>query len=259
MSEDRVVVITGASSGIGAALAIGLGADGFRVVLGARSLEKLAAVAEEAAPKGLALAVECDVTRRQNVEKLRDVALDRFGRVDVWVNNAGRGILRPVLELTDEDIDEMMAVNLKSAVYGMQTIIPYFIERGRGHVINVSSALARFPNAPLRSAYNAAKAALNAVSANVRMDLKRQGANDVHVSVVMPGIVPTEFAVHAKYSRGPLAKLPSGALQPQNVDDVVRVMRHVIDEPRAEVFTNPAAAEVVQRYVKDVEAFEAQL
>ncbi|HEU4995443.1 MAG TPA: SDR family oxidoreductase [Gemmatimonadaceae bacterium] len=259
MSEDRVVVITGASSGIGAGLAIGLGRDGFRLVLGARSQEKLRAVAEEAAPQGLALAVECDVTRRQNVEKLRDVALERFGRVDVWVNNAGRGILRPVLELTDEDIDEMMAVNLKSAVYGMQTIIPYFIERGRGHVINVSSALARFPNAPLRSAYNAAKAALNAVSANVRMDLNRQGANDVHVSVVMPGIVPTEFAVHAKYSRGPLAKLPSGALQPQSIDEVVQVMRHIIDEPRAEAFTNPAAAELVQRYIKDVGAFEAQL
>jgi NAD(P)-dependent dehydrogenase (short-subunit alcohol dehydrogenase family) len=259
VSEQRVVVITGASSGIGAGLALRLGRDGFRLVLGARNFEKLRAVAVESAPEGLAIPVACDVTRRADVEKLREKALARFGQVDIWVNNAGRGILRPVLELTDEDIDEMMAVNLKSVVYGMQAIIPYFIERGRGHVINVSSALARFPNAPLRSAYNAAKAALNALSANVRMDLKRQGVKNVYVSVVMPGIVPTDFAVHAKYSKGPLAKLPPGAVQPQSVAEVVDVMARVIDEPRAEVFTNPAAADVVQRYVKDVGAFEAQL
>ena len=146
-----------------------------------------------------------------------------------------------------------------SPAWRMQTIIPYFIERGQGHVINVSSALARLPNAPLRSAYNAAKAALNALSANVRMDLKRQGVKNVHVSVVMPGIVPTDFAVHAKYSRGPLAKLPAGSIQPQSVAEVVDVMARLIDEPRAEVFTNPAAAEVVQRYIEDVGAFEAQL
>lgn len=259
MSDDRVVVITGASSGIGAGLAIRLGRVGFRLVLGARNLEKLQAVAVEAAPEGLAIPVACDVTRRHDVERLRDAALERFGQVDIWINNAGRGILRPVLELTDEDIDEMMAVNLKSAVYGMQAIIPYFIGRGHGHVINVSSALARFPNAPLRSAYNAAKAALNALSANVRMDLKRQGVNNVYVSVVMPGIVPTDFAVNAKYTKGPLAKLPPGAIQPQSVEQVVDVMARLIDEPRAEVFTNPAAAEVVQRYIKDVGAFEAQL
>ena len=259
MTEPKVVVITGASSGIGAGLAIRLGREGMRLVLAARSAEKLEAVAVEAAPGGLALAVPTDVTRRSDVEKLRDTALDRFGQVDVWVNNAGRGISRPVLELTDDDVDEMIAVNVKSALYGMQAIVPYFIERGQGHVINVSSFLARVPMASPRSAYNAAKAALNALSSNLRMDLRRQGVKDVHVSVVMPGVVRTDFARNATHSTGPLARLPVGALPAQTVEEVVEVMARLIDDPKAEIFTNTAAAAVAQRYVTDVGAFEAQM
>src|SRR5207247_6645280 len=119
MTEPKVVVITGASSGIGAGLAIRLGREGMRLVLAARSAEKLEAVAVEAAPGGLALAVPTDVTRRSDVEKLRDTALDRFGQVDVWVNNAGRGISRPVLELTEDDVDVVVVVDVKAAAYRM--------------------------------------------------------------------------------------------------------------------------------------------
>jgi NAD(P)-dependent dehydrogenase (short-subunit alcohol dehydrogenase family) len=256
MSDGKVVVITGASSGIGAALAVRLGRDGLRLVLGARNAEKLKAVAVEAAPEGLAIAVPTDVTQRKDVDRLRDTALERFGRIDVWVNNAGRGIARPVLELTDDDIDEMMSVNLKSAVYGMQAIVPYFIERGQGHVINVSSVLARLPAASHRSAYNAAKAALNALSSNLRMDLRRQGVKNVHISVVMPGLVATEFALNAAHSGGPSPRPPANMPQPQSVEDVVEVMARLIDEPRAELFTNPAAKAAVERYVSDVGAFE---
>ena len=225
-------------------------------MLGARNSDKLSAVAVEAAPEGFAIAVAADVTKRADVAMLRDVALERFGRIDVWVNNAGRGIARPALELTDDDIDEMIAVNLKSALYGMQAVIPYFIQRGQGHVINVSSVLARLPTASLRSAYNAAKAALNALSSNVRMDLLRQGVKGVHVSVVMPGMVTTGFALNATHSNGPSVKPPANMPQPQSVEEVVDVMARLIDQPRAEIFTNPAAAAVVERYVKDVGAFE---
>ena len=259
MSEPKVVVITGASSGIGAGLAIRLGRDGMRLVLAARSADKLEAVAVEAAPEGMALAVPTDVRRRSDVDKLRDTALDRFGQIDVWVNNAGRGISRPVLELTDDDVDEMIAVNVKSALYGMQAIVPYFIEHGHGHVINVSSFLARVPLASHRSAYNAAKAVLNALSSNLRMDLRRQGAMDVHVSVVMPGVVTTDFSLNATHSTGPTPRLSATMLQPQSVEEVVEVMARLIDEPRAELFTNPAAAAVAVRYLNDVGAFESQL
>lgn len=259
MDASKVVVITGASSGIGAALAVRLGREGLRLALGARNAEKLKAVAVEAAPEGLALAVPADVTRRADVDRLRDTALDRFGRIDVWVNNAGRGIARPVLELTDADVDEMMAVNVKSALYGMQAIVPYFIGRGQGQVINVSSVLARLPAASIRSAYNAAKAALNALSSNLRMDLRRQGVKNVHISVVMPGMVTTDFALNAAHSNGPSPRPPAHMPQAQTVEEVVEVIARLIDAPRAEIFTNPAAAAAVERYVKDVGAFEEQM
>src|SRR5436190_1919122 len=122
--------------------------------------------------------------------------MDNHRHVVMWVNNAGRGISRHVVDLSDEEFDEIMAVNVKSALYGIQAIVPHFIERGRGHVINVSSFLSRVPLATYRSAYNAAKAALNALTANLRVDLAATHP-DVHVSLVIPGLVMTEFARNA--------------------------------------------------------------
>ena len=141
--RSKHIVITGASSGIGAELAVQLGAGGHRVVLAARRERELQVVAATLGPG--AIVVPTDVTRRHEVERLRDRAIEAFGHVDVWVNNAGRGINRPVLELTDEELDLMMPVNVKSALYGMQAIVPHFIARGRGHILNVSSVLSRVP------------------------------------------------------------------------------------------------------------------
>lgn len=120
---QKVIVITGASGGIGAALAGELGKAGHRLVLAARRQEELERVAREAAEG--ALAVPTDVTRREEVERLRDRALEAHGGIDVWVNNAGRGISKRVMELTDADFDEMMTVNVKSALYGMQAVVPH--------------------------------------------------------------------------------------------------------------------------------------
>ena len=100
-----------------------------------------------------------DVTRRADVERLRDRAIEAFGHVDVWVNNAGRGMTKAALELTDDDLDAMITANVKAALYGMQAIVPHFKERGRGQIINISSMLSRVPFASFRAAYSAAKAA----------------------------------------------------------------------------------------------------
>src|SRR5207237_10841461 len=96
----------------------------------------------------------------------------------------------------------------------------------------------------------------NALSSNLRMDLRRQGVTNVHVSVVMPGLVTTDFALNAKHSQGPSPRPPANMPQAQTVDEVVDVMARLIDEPRAELFTNPVAAAAVERYVRDVGAFE---
>jgi NAD(P)-dependent dehydrogenase (short-subunit alcohol dehydrogenase family) len=152
--KDKVIVITGASSGIGAALAEVVTARGPKgLVLAARRKTELSAVADRLA--GNTLAVVTDVTVRGDVERLRDRALAQFGQIDVWVGNAGRGITRSVTQLTDADLDDMMATNVKSVLYGIQAVLPHFRDRKRGHLITVSSMLGRISMAPLRSAYSA--------------------------------------------------------------------------------------------------------
>jgi len=243
------IVITGASGGIGAALAVQLGAAGHRVALAARREAELKEVAARVGAG--AIVVPTDVTRRGDVERLRDRAIDAFGHVDVWINNAGRGITKPVLELTDEELDLMMTVNVKSALYGMQAIAPHFKTRGLGQIINVSSFLSRVPFATFRSGYNAAKAALNALTANARVDLARTHPG-VHVTLVMPGLVSTDFQRNAVGGTPPLpASTPS-----QTPDEVAGAIVHAIEHPVAEVYTNPQQAAIVLQYFQDVGAFE---
>lgn len=239
--RELVVVITGASAGIGAALAELVGRRGGRPVLAARRERELREVAGRSGPD--ALTIVADVTRRADVQRILDQALARFAQVDVWVNNAGRGITRSVAELTDEDFDEMMRVNVKSALYGMQTVLPSFQARGRGHIINISSMLGRVPFFPPRSAYSAAKHALNALTANLRMDL-RETHPGIHVSTVLPGVVATEFGVHALHGGRDSRDLPDT----QPVEEVAEAIAELIEHPRAEVYTRSGFQQRVVAY-----------
>jgi NADP-dependent 3-hydroxy acid dehydrogenase YdfG len=139
---------------------------------------------------------------------------------------------------------------VKSALYGMQAIVPHFLERGHGHLINISSFLGRVPIAAHRSAYNAAKAALNALTANLRADVAGKG---VEISLVMPGLVATEFAknVIGTPSAVPPQWTPNASMKPQTAEDVADAVAEVIANPRAEVYTNPASAEMARRYFTD--------
>ncbi|MFI5229114.1 MAG: SDR family oxidoreductase [Gemmatimonadales bacterium] len=255
-AAGKTVVITGASAGIGEGIARCLATRGYSLVLGARRRAELERVAADAERMGAAraIAVPTDVTRRADVERLRDEAIARAGGFDVWINNAGRGITRQVLDLTDEDIDQVIAVNVKSALYGMQVAARYFMQRGRGHIINTSSFLGRVPIATHRSAYNAAKAALNALTANLRVDLRAEHP-DIHVTTVMPGMVATAFGRNAIGS-APDTPIYSGPYV-QSVDDVAEIVAQTIEHPVAEVYTNPASAEMARKYFADVQAFEA--
>ncbi|HMC77605.1 MAG TPA: SDR family NAD(P)-dependent oxidoreductase [Vicinamibacterales bacterium] len=251
----RTIVITGASSGIGAATATQLAARGDRVVLAARrggELERLAArLGQDAFP------VVTDVTVRADVEHLRDRAIERFGGIDVWINNAGRGLSKQTAELTDDELDQMMTVNVKSALYGMQAVLPHFIERGAGHIVNVSSFLSRVPMASIRAAYSASKAALNSLTANLRTDLAAAHPG-IHVTLVMPGLVSTEFAQNAVHGTPPIRPGAGGA-PAQTADEVAASIVGVVDQPVAEVFTNPALAGIARKYFEDVGAFEKGL
>jgi short-subunit dehydrogenase len=239
--KDRVVVITGASGGIGAVLAEVVAKRGGRPVLVARRAKELGDVASRCGENSLA--VVADMTRKGDVNRVRDAAIARFGHIDAWVNNAGRAISRNVSELTDEDIDEMILVNVKSALYGIQSVLPHFKERGQGHIVNISTMLARVPFAPIRSAYCASKAALNSLTANLRGELRATHPN-IHVTTVSPGVVATDLGKNALHGGVDNRDLPNA----QSVDEVAAVIADVLEKPRAEVYTRPGAREIVVKY-----------
>jgi len=239
--EERVVVITGASSGIGAVLAELVGKNGARPVLVARREKELQEVASRCGPK--ARVHVADVTARADVARVVERTLAKEGHIDVWVNNAGRGITRMVSALTDEDVDEMFLVNVKSVLYGMQAVLPHFRERGRGHIINVSSMLGRLPLAPFRSAYSAAKHAMNALTANLRMEL-RAAHPGIHVSAVHPGVVATEFGLNSRHGGMDSRNLPMA----QPAEEVAQILWDVMEHPRADAYTRPGAREMVAGY-----------
>jgi NADP-dependent 3-hydroxy acid dehydrogenase YdfG len=246
--KDRVVVITGASAGIGAALAREVRRRGGSVVIAARRAHKLAEVA--ASTSGPCAVVQADVTRRADVERILAVAVERFGKVDAWVNNAGRGINRSVEELTDDDVDEMVRLNVKTSLYGMQTVLPHFKQRRRGHLVNVSTMLARIPFASFRSGYSAAKHALNSLTENVRTDLSRDYP-EIVVTCVMPGVVTTDFGLNA-LGGGPDSRTLPGA---QTAEQVAAIMADTLERGRGgDVYTTLGALERVLQYISGLAA-----
>jgi len=249
------VVITGASSGIGAALAKNLGAKGDRLVLAARREGLLLEVAKESGTE--AIAVVTDVTKRKDVENLRDAALERFGQVDVWVNNAGYATGKKVMELTDTEFQEIIDVVLKSVFYGMQTIVPYFVQRGQGHLINVSSTLGRVPIVSFRSIYSASKAAVNSLTSNLRMDLAKYPG--IKISLVLPGIVDTDFHRVAQTPNRPKAGEKVGQAVVLSAEEVAAQIASLIDHPVAELYIPQGGAELAKQYYQDVGAFEARM
>ena len=251
--KDQVIVVTGASAGIGAALAELVVQRGARVVLAARRPDELSALAAKLGGAAHAIAVPTDVTRRADNEALRDKALAAFGQIDAWVANAGRGISRMVSELTDEDIDDMMTINLKSVLYAIQAALPHFKERKRGQIVAVSSGLSRFPFAPQRSAYSASKAAVNLLMASLRGEL-RDEFPDIWATTVLPGIVATDFGKNALHGGVDNSKLPGA----QSVEEVATVIADVIEKPRAEVYTRPQMRDLAEKYFSAEDVAEVE-
>lgn len=186
--EDRVVLVTGASSGIGWATAVEFHRAGAKVVLAARSKDKLQALVDELGADR-ALAIEADVTRDVDRERLLAKARDRFGRIDVLVNNAGWASFATVLKTPTEHMDRMVALNLLAPVALTQLALPEMLARRSGQIINISSVVGT-QTIPRMSFYCATKAALNSWSSGLRMELRRTG---VDVIVVAPGSTRTAF------------------------------------------------------------------
>lgn len=190
--KDKVVVITGASSGIGEATTIKLAKAGCKLVIAARRLERLEELQQQLGNENI-LTVKTDVTIRNDVKELIRLTMERFGRVDVLINNAGLMPLSFIEEGRVEDWDRMIDVNLKGLLYGINEVVPIMKEQMSGHIINVSSVAGRrvFPAAAV---YCATKFGVNAITEGLRQELSAKYM--IKVTAIEPGATRTELQEH---------------------------------------------------------------
>ena len=188
--EGKVVVITGASSGLGEATARHLSAQGAIVVLGARRVDRIQSLAQELIDKGgKALAMATDVTRHDDVKALVDAAVQTFGRVDVMLNNAGLMPHSPLERLKIDDWNQTIDVNIKGVLYGIAAALPHMKQQKSGQIINVASVAARIVR-PGSAVYAATKSAVLMISEGLRQEVKSYG---LRTTILSPGAVATEL------------------------------------------------------------------
>ena len=186
----KIVVITGASSGLGEATARLLSAEGASVVLGARRVDRLRSLADELTGRGgKALAVATDVTQRDQVKRLVDAAVQTYGRIDVMINNAGLMPQSLLERLKIDEWDRMIDVNIKGVLYGIAAALPHMKQQKSGHIINVSS-VAGHKVRPGAAVYAATKHAVRALSEGLRQEVKPY---NIRTTVISPGAVATEL------------------------------------------------------------------
>ncbi len=269
MLTNKVAVITGASSGIGAALAVKLAEAGASVVLAARRKEKLDSLAQQIQAAGrVAVPVRCDVTKRVEAEQLIHRAVNKFGSIDILVNNAGRGHFAGIEETTDEVIEHMFAVNTFSLWYTTRPALGYMRKKGTGHIINIASMAGKL-GYPYNSAYVAAKHACVGFTYALRSELVETG---IHATVVCPAGVLTDWATVTEggsmlpmfSESGPIIKriaaergvaLPpiEGVLPPEVIaQKIVDCIYH----PVAEVYTHKGSKEFAVLAAQDRESAE---
>ena len=182
-------LVTGASSGIGAATAELLAGQGARVVLGARRRERLAAVAGRIADRGGEVAYQAtDVRRRADVAGLAALAQERFGRLDVMVSNVGVGLVSPLDALRVDDWDEMIDTNIKGVLYGIAAALPVFRRQQAGQFVHVASTAA-YKTVPAQAVYSGTKVAVRAISEGLR----QEAGEHLRVTIVSPGFTRTDF------------------------------------------------------------------
>ncbi len=222
---DKIVLITGASSGIGAGIARELGRAGATLMLGARRTDRLDELAEEIRSFGGRVATRrLDVTDRDDVAAFAQAARDEFGRVDVIVNNAGLMPLSPMAALKVEEWDRMVDVNIKGVLYGIAAVLPEMTERGSGHIINIAS-IGALTVSPTAAVYCATKFAVRAISEGLR-----QEREDIRVTCIHPGVVESELAstITDPTAAEAMTSYRAIALKP---DAIGRAVRFAIEQP----------------------------
>lgn len=205
--QGKVALITGASMGIGEAIAKRFLAEGAHLVLCSRDLERTQAAAARLGAGDNALCVACDVSRRDQVEALARAAVDRFGRIDIWVNNAGFGLNDSVEKTDMTQLRNMFDTNFFGMMECMQVAIPIMRRQGGGDIVNISSVSGHIAT-PYMGGYAATKHAMQAIGMAARMELKR---HNVNVVTVCPGYIATDFSKNM--SQGSHARRVGGAVK----------------------------------------------
>jgi NADP-dependent 3-hydroxy acid dehydrogenase YdfG len=225
--KDKVVVITGASSGIGEATALLLAERGAKVVMGARGLDRLEALAARITEAGGEAAfARTDVRRRGDVNALVKLGSERFGKVDVLINNAGIGPISPLDLLHVEDWEDMIDINIKGVLYGIAAALPLFRSQGFGHFINTASVAAHRV-VPNMAVYAGTKIAVRAISEGLR----QEAGEKLRVTVISPGFTRTNFAdsmTDAGVKAQIVESMESFAMPP---DAIARAIAFAIEQP----------------------------
>ncbi len=225
--EDKVVVITGASSGIGEATALLLAERGAKVVLGARGSDRLEALAARIAQAGGEAAyARTDVKRREGLSNLVKLACERYGRLDVLVNNAGIGPISPLDDLRVAEWEDMIDINIKGVLYGIAAALPVFRKQGFGHFVNTAST-AGHKTVPNQAVYSGTKFAVRAISEGLR----QEAGDKLRVTIISPGFVKTPFVetvANAEAKAQLTASRDKMAIPP---DAIARAIAFAIEQP----------------------------
>lgn len=208
--ENKVVIVTGASSGIGAAIARLFTAEGANVALVARSSDKLQSLAHALGPRAMVL--ETDVTDPLRVREMTRLCAERFGRIDILINNAGIGMYAAIAEMPLEQFQQLVATNWLGPVCAIQAVLPYMRKQGSGQIINISSVAGKI-TIPWMTVYCGSKFALNALSDGLRMELEPER---IQVISVCPGAINTPFITNA-FKDAAFKTFDQGGISPERV------------------------------------------
>ncbi|HEX8088951.1 MAG TPA: SDR family oxidoreductase [Blastocatellia bacterium] len=233
---EQVVVITGASSGIGRTAARMFAERGARVVVASRNIGALNELVRQiTSAGGLAYAVEADVSKREDVERLGDRALNYFGRVDTWINNAGVSTYATFAKMADEEIRRILDVNFMGTVHGMQTALAIMRAQWGGTIINTASVTGKRA-IPLQSIYSASKYAVVGLGEAVRAELVNE-QSEINICTICPPSIDTPFFDHALTKEGVAPKPMAPVYDPE---DVAEAMISCAENPQREIIIGSA-------------------